>query len=128
MVLDSSAIIAILLDEPEAHRLAAKITGADTLAVSAATLLETAIVLESRLGELARPALDAFVRDLNCTVLSFTEAHYVEARTAYSRFGKGRHRAALNFGDCMTYATAKMEKEPLLFVGADFGQTDVLAA
>jgi ribonuclease VapC len=96
--------------------------------IGAPTLTETAIVLASKLGEDSRSLLAVLLESLDVTVVPFTAAHGREAREAFLRFGRGRHPAALNFGDCLTYAVAKLADQPLLFTGDDFSQTDLVAA
>jgi ribonuclease VapC len=88
-------------------------------------LAETGIVLQSRLGAAADGLLERLIDELSIEEISFGEIHWREAVDAYRRFGRGRHSASLNFGDCMTYAVARLSGEPLLFTGDDFGQTDV---
>jgi ribonuclease VapC len=105
-----------------------KLRGTDVVGVSAATLAETAIVLQARLAVDAQAVVDRFVRDFDLEVVAFGDQHWREAVEAYRRFGRGRHRAALNFGDCLSYATARVSGQPLLFVGGDFAQTDVQIA
>jgi len=126
MILDTSAIVAILLKEPEHQRLLDLLADDPRPAVGAATLTETAIVLSARLGEDARGLLARFLQEGGISMVQFGESHYTAAVDAWLRFGKGRHPAALNFGDCLSYATAQLAGEPLLFVGADFGKTDLL--
>lgn len=128
MVLDSSAIVAIHLREPGHERLIERIDAAAVVAVGVPTLLETAMVLTSRLGQDARPMIFAFLRRLEAEVVPFNEEHLDAATTAFIRFGRGRHPAALNFGDCMSYAIASVAGMPLLFTGADFSQTDIAQA
>lgn len=126
MILDSSAILAVLLGEPEVLRLRDKLQSSlGAVKVGAPTLLETSIVLVNRRGVAFLQELQAFLSELSITVLPFDESHWAEATVAHQRFGKGRHPASLNFGDCLTYATAKVCGEPLLFVGRDFLQTDL---
>jgi ribonuclease VapC len=135
MVLDTSAIVAIHLQEPGYDRLIDTIDHAEIVVVGVPTLLETAMVLTSRLGQAeapikgagqdARPMLLAFLRRLQCEVVAFNEEHLDAATTAFIRFGRGRHPAALNFGDCMAYAVASVAGMPLLFTGEDFGRTDI---
>jgi ribonuclease VapC len=128
MVLDSSAIVAIHLKEPGHDSLIEAIDHSEIVVVGAPTLLETAMVLTARLGQDARPMLNAFLRRLNVEVIAFNEEHLDTATTAFLRFGRGRHPAALNFGDCMSYAVASVAGMPLLFTGKDFAQTDVPTA
>ena len=128
MVLDSSAIVALLRDEPEADRLRDSISMAPTLMVGAPTLLETAMVLSRYLGAGTQTALLDVLTAIDAEVVPFTQEHAEAAQEAFARFGKGRHPAALNFGDCMAYAIAKVAGHPLLYVGSDFSQTDVESA
>lgn len=125
MVVDSSALLAIFLFEPERARLMDTILNAETGSISAATVLETGIALESRRGEMAGREFDAFITQANLEVIA-VDAEQVEiARMAWHKYGKGRHAAALNFGDCFTYALAKILGEPLLAKGTDFARTDI---
>ena len=128
MVLDTSAIVAVLQAEPEAERLIAALEAAVLRRVSAATLVETGIVMQARYGDAGAHEVDTFVDKLGVDVLALTAEHAALARDAYRRFGKGRHRAALNYGDCFAYALAMALQEPLLFVGDDFSHTDVPVA
>ena len=128
MVLDSSAIVAIHWKEPGHERLVGKIDNAEILVVAAPTLLEASMVLTARLRVDARSMLSAFLRRSEIEVVSFSEEHFDAAMTAFLRFGRGRHAAALNFGDCMAYAVASVAGMPLLFTGDDFGRTDIVAA
>ncbi|HXN49181.1 MAG TPA: type II toxin-antitoxin system VapC family toxin [Bryobacteraceae bacterium] len=128
MVLDSSAIVAIHLREPGHERLIERIDAAEVVVVGVPTLLETAMVLTARLGQDARPMLFAFLRRLEAEVVPFNEEHLDAAATAFIRFGRGRHPAALNFGDCKSYAVASVAGMPLLFAGEDFKRTDISQA
>ena len=128
MVLDSSAIVAIHLKEPGHDRLIETLEKADIVVVGAPTLLETAMVLTARLGQDARPLVSIFLRRLEAEVVAFNENHLDAATTAFLRFGRGRHPAALNFGDCMAYAVASVAGLPLLFTGEDFARTDIARA
>ncbi|HUG81910.1 MAG TPA: type II toxin-antitoxin system VapC family toxin [Bryobacterales bacterium] len=125
LVLDSSAMLAILLREPGHEDLLQRIDEASLVAVGAPTLVETGIVLSSRLGRDARSLLMDFVRDGEIEVVPFTGDHVAVAIRAFLRFGKGRHRAALNFGDCLSYAVAGVAGMELVYVGDDFGETDL---
>ncbi len=125
MVIDTSAIVAILLREPEADRLVAAIDKADTRHISAATVVETSLVMMGRLGEPAEAYLGQFLRAIAALVVPVDEEQVALARDGGSRFGRGRHPAGLNYGDCFSYALAIARREPLLFVGSDFSQTDV---
>ena len=125
MVLDSSAIVAIHLREPGHERLIDKIDAAEVVVVGVPTLLETAMVLTARLRQDARPMMFAFLRRVEAEVIPFNEEHLDAAATAFIRFGRGRHPAALNFGDCMSYAVASVAGMPLLSTGEDFRSTDI---
>ena len=128
MVLNTSAIVAIHLREPGHERLIDRIDVAEVVVVGVPTLLETAMVLTARLGQDARPMIFAFLRRLEAEVVPFNEEHLDAAITAFIRFGRGRHPAALNFGDCMSYAVASVAGMPLLFTGEDFSRTDIAQA
>ena len=128
MVLDSSAIVAIHLKESGFERLIEAIDRAEVVVVGVPTLLETTMVLTARLGQDARPLIFAFLRRLEAEVTAFHEEHLDAAITAFLRFGRGRHPAALNFGDCMAYAVASVAGMPLLFTGDDFSRTDIARA
>jgi len=125
MILDSSAIVSIIREEAGYQALALRASSAPLLAVGAPTLLEAAMVLSSRLRMDPRPLLSDFLGGLAVRVIPFTEEHYEIAVDAFERYGKGRHPASLNFGDCMTYAVAKLSGLPLLYAGDDFSQTDL---
>lgn len=128
MVIDSTAIIALLLGEPETVVVAA-IAAASSRVVSAPTYVETAIMILARSGRQAMEKLDRLLLDLEIEVVPFAPDHTALAITAYRRFGKGTgHAAGLNFGDCFSYALAKLRDEPLLFKGNDFSLTDLRAA
>jgi ribonuclease VapC len=129
VILDSSAIVAILLKEEGAEELEAIVAAAPVLGVGAPTFVESLMVLSSRFGrELAARNLEGFLSRSDAVVVSFTEDHTRAAAEAFARFGKGRHRAALNFGDCMSYAVAKLAGQPLLCTGSDFAKTDLKLA
>ncbi|TMF04126.1 MAG: type II toxin-antitoxin system VapC family toxin [Chloroflexi bacterium] len=125
MILDASALIAIVLDEPEREILVAKINAADTIAVGAPTLVEAGIVLSARAGQDVSAVLMELLASADAIVIEFGQRHWREAVSAWGRFGKGRHPAGLNFGDCLTYATALVAGEALLAKGDDFTQTDI---
>jgi ribonuclease VapC len=128
MILDSSAIVAIILKEPGYDLVLQKIIKARQAGVGAPTLVECTIVISSRLSLDARGKLARFLEELNITVMPFTEVHYGTAIGAWLKYGKGRHPASLNFGDCITYAIAKVSGLPLLFLGDDFSKTDITTA
>jgi ribonuclease VapC len=126
MVIDSSALIAILEQEPDAPELLHRLAEAGVRRISAATLLETAIVLESKSGQPAGEQLDLFMARASVRIESVTAEHIRIARHAWRRYGKGRgHAASLNFGDCFSYALAQASGEELLFKGTDFAATDL---
>lgn len=128
MVFDTSALLALLLDEPEAEDFRALVEEDETRLVSAGTLLETALVIESRKGEAGGRELDALIRAAEVEVAPVDAEQLAEARRAYRRFGKGRHPAGLNFGDLFAYALSQTTGELLLFKGEDFSRTDVRRA
>ena len=125
MVIDTSALAAIFFSEPERHAFLDAVVSAESRLVSAATVLETGIVLESRQGESAGREFDLFVVRAQLEVVP-VDAEQVEiARSAWRRYGKGRHAAGLNFGDCFAYALAKFSGQKLLAKGEDFRSTDI---
>ena len=128
MVIDTSAILAILGNEPEAELFAETIASAEMRWISAATLLETSIVVEARHGAVGGQKLDETIVAAQILVEPVTVEQVALARLAYRTYGKGRHPAGLNFGDCFSYALAKLRSEPLLFKGEDFTQTDLQIA
>jgi ribonuclease VapC len=125
MIVDTSAIIAILRDEPDAEDLSSAIESADVRRVSAGTYIETAIVTDANRDPVLSRRLDSFLQQAFIIVEPVTVEQSRLAREAYRDYGKGRHRAGLNFGDCFAYALAKEKGEPLLFKGDDFRKTDV---
>ena len=125
VVIDTSALVAILLGEPEREHFLKLLTESETRLLSAANALETAIVVESRRGETAGRELDLFLHRTGIEIVAVDSEQFSIARYAWRKFGKGRHRAALNFGDCFAYALTKTSSEPLLAKGADFSQTDL---
>lgn len=129
MVIDSSALIALLLAEPEADGFVAVIAGTSSRLVSAASYLETAIVMLARSGPDAQEKVDRLVAELSISIMPSTRDQAVVAIAAYSQYGKGSgHPAGLNFGDCFAYALAKLTGEPVLFKGNDFSRTDLAIA
>jgi ribonuclease VapC len=128
MIVDSSAILAILFNEIEAEAFAHAIADADVCRVSAANYVEVAIVVEAQTREAGSRQFDAFFRRAPIVIEPVTEEQAHLARQAYTDFGKGRHRAGLNFGDCFAYALAKATGETLLFKGEDFKRTDIASA
>lgn len=129
MIVDSSAIVAILLDEPDGARLAAAIASAPRAAMSAATYVECAVVADRRTGPAGRERFDRVLDLLGIELAPLTAPQARIAREAYRRFGRGSgHPAKLNLGDAFSYALAAESGQPLLFVGDDFTQTDLIAA
>ena len=125
MILDSSVLVAIVLGEPGYQQLLTRIKAGTGIAIGAPTLVEALIVLAARLRGDPTLELKDLLRAIEAEVIPFTEDHGRAALDAYLKFGKGRHRAALNFGDCFAYALARITGEPLLFKGDDFTHTDV---
>jgi ribonuclease VapC len=128
VIVDTSAILAILFSEDDARVYAEAITQADSNRMSAATFVETAIVVEAQTKNNGGRQLDAFIRRASIDIEPVTEEQAHMARQAFVDFGKGRHPAGLNYGDCFSYALAKARREPLLFKGRDFAQTDLVSA
>jgi ribonuclease VapC len=128
MIVDSSAIVAILCEEAGYETLLNKMGKAPLLGVAAPTVLESAMIVGTRLGMDGLSSVHDFLREVGAQVVPFSEIHASTAYSAFLRYGKGRHPASLNFGDCMSYAAAKVSGSPLLFVGKDFTKTDVVAA
>jgi ribonuclease VapC len=128
MIVDTSALAAILFAEPEAAHYTKVIHDADRCLISTGNFLELSIVVEGQLGTDALRQCDMFLRRASIVVEPFTVEQAHLARQAFHDFGKGRHPAGLNFGDCFAYALAKFTGEPLLFKGEDFRKTDVVAA
>lgn len=125
MVIDTSALVAILGGEPERRAFIDKIEAADSRHISVATFLETSIVIEARYGAGGLRDLDRFAAVAGMESVAVDIEQGRMARDAFSRFGKGRHRAALNYGDCFSYALARYLGEPLLYKGNDFIYTDI---
>lgn len=125
MILDSSAIVAIIMDEPEREAFVEALRSADLVAVGAPTLVETAMVLIGRTGHASTDAITVVLEASDVTIIEFGSAHWQEAIRAWVTYGKGRHPARLNLGDCMAYATAKVARRPLLAKGDDFTKTDI---
>jgi ribonuclease VapC len=125
MVIDTSALVAIFLAEPERRRFLDLIIEAGTRLISAANALETGIVLEARRGEAAGREFDLFLVRADLQIVPVDGEQVEIARSAWRKYGKGRHQAALNFGDCFAYALAKFGGEPLLAKGTDFAATDI---
>ncbi len=125
MVIDTSAIVAIALDEPEAAAFEERIADDPVRLISAATVLEAVIVLEGRLGEAGGREFDLWLLKVGADIVPVDADQIAAARRAWRRFGKGRHPAGLNYGDCFSYALAFSRDESLLFKGEDFGKTDL---
>ena len=128
MIVDSSAIVALFLKQPGFDEIVERLASAERVSVGTPTLVESGMVIQSRTGLEPRALLDRFVADFEVEMIDFSADHWREALAAFRRYGKGRHPAALNFGDCLTYATARLSGEPLLFLGEDFSKTDLPAA
>ena len=125
MVIDTSAIVAIALNEPDAAELEVRIADDPLRLISAATVLEATVVLETRLGDAGGREFDLWLLKIGAEIVPVDAEQADAARRAWRRFGKGRHAAALNYGDCFSYALALTRGEPLLFKGEDFAKTDV---
>jgi ribonuclease VapC len=128
VILDSSAVIAVLRAEPEAPAMAQAIDRAEACGISAVSYVEAAIVIDSSRDPIASRRFDDFFREAGIVIEPVTAAQAQIAREAYRDFGKGRHKAGLNFGDCFAYALAKVAGEPLLFKGDDFCYMDIEVA
>jgi ribonuclease VapC len=129
MILDTSALLAILLREPEAESFAKAIEQAeDPVRMSVANYLEAAIYIDRRFDEVRRSLLDTFIEEFGICLEPVTPEQILLARQGFRSFGKGIHPAALNFGDCFTYALARVTRERVLFKGNDFDQTDLVSA
>jgi ribonuclease VapC len=128
MILDTSALLAVLLNEPEASLFASVIENANVVRISAASYVEAAIYVDRNGDEVRRAMLDTFLGEFSIRIEPVTAEQAILARQAFVLFGKGRHKAGLNFGDCFSYALAKAYREPVLFKGGDFGYTDLEAA
>jgi ribonuclease VapC len=128
LILDSSSVVSVLFEEEGHGRLVEAMAGADVLAIGAPTLLETGMVAAGAFDLHGRTLVSQFLERWSVVVAPFDNRHSLIAIEAFLRYGKGRHPAALNYGDCMTYATARLAEMPLLFVGDDFRQTDITPA
>ena len=126
MVIDTSAVLAILFDEPERRTFNEAIEAAESRRMSTATFVEVSIVIESRFGAEGIRDLDLFIERAGISLAAMDAEQAHVARRAFSRFGKGRHPAGLNYGDCFAYALATVLGEPLLYKGNDFGRTDLI--
>jgi ribonuclease VapC len=128
MILDSSAIVASYRPNQGYEEIRERISAAEILGVGEPTVVESGIVLSARIGRDARPELNEFLRVADAEVIPFGLEHFHAALDAFLRFGKGRHPASLNFGDCLSYAIASMAGLPLLYTGKDFSKTDIPSA
>ena len=128
MILDSSAVVAILLKEPGYDRLRDHLAASEQVGIGAPTAVASSLVLCSRVGRAGKTLLARFLQEAEVEVVEFTADHWTVAADAFIAYGRGRHRAGLNFGDCMTYAVAKLAGEPLLCLGDDFPATDLQLA
>ena len=127
MVIDTSALVAMMTGEPPADRLVAALESATERLISAATVVEAALVLMGRYGDVGDAQLDRFLRGIGAEVVPVGEEQVTLARDAALRFGKGRHPAAFNVGDCFSYALSVARRSPLLYLGEDFSKSDVEA-
>ena len=128
MIVDSSALVAVVFQEPGYEIIIDKLVESSAIGIGTPTLVETGIVLDARLRKDSRFLLTRMLDEFNIVEVPFGESHWRESLVAYRRFGRGRHRANLNFGDCLSYAVARLASEPLLFVGKDFAATDLPSA
>jgi ribonuclease VapC len=128
LILDSSAVVAMLLEEEGWHRLAEAVEVAGVVGIGAPTLVETDMVMLGRFDLRGGGLVAQFLQENHVNVVPFDADYRRIAAEAFIRYGKGRHPAALNYGDCMTYATAYVAEHPLLFVGEDFAKTDIAVA
>lgn len=128
MIVDTSALVSMLIREDGWENLRSAVADVEVVGIGAPSLLEAILVISGRAGRDRSKDVRQFVRDLGIVVIPFEEEHARVAAEAFARFGKGRHRAALNFGDCMTYAVAKLAGRPLLCTGEDFRKTDLAIA
>jgi ribonuclease VapC len=125
MVIDTSVLVAILQDEPERRTFTEALEAAAHCAISAASYVETSLIIETRFGAQGVQDLDLLIAKAGIEIVAVDAEQALIARRGFSRFGKGRHPAGLNFGDCFAYALAVASHEPLLFKGNDFAQTDI---
>lgn len=125
MVIDTSAVVAIILQEPGHELLLEKLAERSNVGLGGPILVESAVVLSARLRSDARGLLARLLAEAGIAVVPFGEVHFATAVDAWLRFGEGRHPVSLNFGDCLSYATARVADQPLLRVGDDFQNTDI---
>jgi ribonuclease VapC len=128
MVIDTSAIVAIALNEPDAPDIEVRIADDPVRLISAATVLEATMVIETRLGDAGGREFDLWLVKIGAEIVAVDAEQFDTARRAWRRYGRGRHAAALNYGDCFSYALSVTRGEPLLFKGDAFAKTDVKAA
>ena len=128
MIIDTSAVASVFFQEPGFEEVTRKLIQTDNAGIGTPTLVECGIVLSARMGKDARAMLSRFLDEFAITTIPFTETHYQVAVGAWLKYGKGRHPAALNFRDCLTYAAAKIANMPLVCVGDDFSKTDLSLA
>ena len=128
MILDTSAVVAIVFREEGYEDPAGKLARAEQVGIGSPTLVESGIVITARFKKDARGVLARFLSENGVRIVPFSEGHFSLAMEAWMRYGKGRHSARLNFGDCLSFATAKMARTALLCVGEDFRKTDILIA
>jgi ribonuclease VapC len=128
VIVDGSAMIAILLREPGHERLRDRLAASEHVGTGAPTIVESSLVLCNRLGHAGKTLLARFLQEAEIEVVELTAEHWTVAADAFIAYGKGRHRAGLNLGDCMTHAVAKLAGEPLLCLGDDFPATDLEVA
>ena len=129
MIVDTSALVAIAVDEPAGRTLVAKLRRADAKGIGTPTLVETGMVLMSRVGaDAAAATLSVLLERFDIRPVAFGDRHWREALRATAHYGRGRHPARLNFGECLTYAVAKLSGQPLLCTGDDFARTDLVLA
>lgn len=128
MIVDTSALVAVVFTEPGYERVLDRLTGVETAGIGTPTLAETGVVLSARLGTDAAGLVARLVEEFGFVEVPFGPDHWREAVRAWCRWGRGRHRAGLNLGDCLTYAVASLAAEPLLYTGRDFALTDLPAA
>ena len=125
MIVDTSAILVLVQNEPRKEEVCSALIGDKNNVIAAPTATECLIVLTARFGPVGRTVFDRIRSEFNITIGDYTDAHVTAALRAFSRFGKGKHPAGLNYGDCMSYAAAYVNGQPLLAVGDDFTRTDL---
>jgi ribonuclease VapC len=128
VIVDTSALVAIVVEAPGAYALIDKLADAERVGIGTPTLAELGLVLTVRLGSDPRSLLLRLLDEFDIAEVTFGPDHWREAVEAFTRYGRGRHPARLNFGDCLTYAVARLAQEPLLYVGTGFAATDLESA